>query len=68
MNTGEEHCFYVNPWGQIEPNLYHLKDKTNTLHQINKAKPFYWIELFPGLGGWFNGVWGTMLRLVDFWF
>lgn len=52
---GEKSCFCVNRIEQIMPNSHLLKEKINTFHQINEAQPFYWTDLFPGLGDWFNG-------------
>ena len=63
---GEKCCFYVNQTGQVISNLNLLKEKIDIFHQINEAHTFYWTDLFPGLGDWFNGVWGNVLRFVLF--
>ncbi|XP_054305457.1 endogenous retrovirus group V member 1 Env polyprotein-like [Pongo pygmaeus] len=54
---GEECCLHVNHYGQIESNLNILKDKINTLHHINEAKPFHWTDPLPEIGDWLNAVW-----------
>lgn len=59
-------CFYVNQIGQVVPNLNLLKDRINISHQINEAKIFYWMDIFPGLGNWFNKVWGSVHPFVLF--
>lgn len=40
--TDEECCFCVNHLGHIGLNL---KDKKNTLHQINGVQPLCWTDL-----------------------
>lgn len=51
---------------QVISNLNFLREMINIFHHINETKPFYWTDLFPGMGTNLNGLWRNVLWLVLF--
>lgn len=64
--TAEKCCFYLNQTEQIVSNSHVLKENINTFQKRNEALQHFWADLFLGLGGQFNRVWGNVLQFALF--
>ena len=48
---GGKCCCDVNQTGQVASNVHLLKEKMNSVRQLNEAQPFFCTDQVPGLGG-----------------